>query len=294
MGSAQDGVHLVAATVGFASFYLLWLAAICGMFLKNGWALTRVRHSTIQGLHQMVASLGLCLAVVHAFAQLAVPNGSVRLVDWIVPFVNRVDPLGVGVGVVGLELLVAAALSVLVQRRLGYSRWRALHATTYAAFLLLAAHVLFAGSDSARPWAWGPVVASVAALVLAWVSSTAWASVARRRLRSSATGGGYEHQSAVHVDPQRCARFGFCEQAAPEVFKLRSDGRLAYRAAVSDDDVDAVVRAVEVCPARAIALRRAPTSVLTPPAEPDHDDLEPDGGARGATVTGLHRLRGLR
>jgi sulfoxide reductase heme-binding subunit YedZ len=163
---------------------------------------------------------------------------------------------------------------------------------TYAAFLLLAAHVLFAGSDSGRSWAWAPVVASVVALVLAWSSSTAWAAVARRRLRSSTGGHQYEQQSAVHVDPRRCARFGFCEQAAPEVFKLRSDGRLSYRAAVPDDEVDAVIRAVEVCPARAIALSRAPTSVMTPPSEPDLDP-EP-GGARGATVTGFHRLRSVR
>jgi sulfoxide reductase heme-binding subunit YedZ len=292
MGSAQDGVHLVAATVGFASFYLLWFAAMCGVFLRNGWALTRIRHATIYGLHQMVASLGLCLAVVHAFAQLAVPNGSVRLVDEFVPFVNRVDPTGVGLGVVGLELLVAAALSVLVQRRLGYGRWRALHAMTYAAFLLLAAHVLFAGSESGRPWVWGPVLVSVLALVLAWSSSTAWAAVARRRVRSSASGEHYDQQSTVNVDSRRCVRFGFCEQAAPDVFKLRSDGRLAYRATVSDDEVDPVIRAVEACPARAIALSRAPTSVMTPPPEPD-DDPEPRA-PRLATVTGLHHLRSVR
>jgi sulfoxide reductase heme-binding subunit YedZ len=288
--TAQESVHLIAATVGFISFYLLWLAVMFGLFLRNGWALTRVRHSTLQGTHQMVASLGLCLAVVHAFAQLAAPGGPVRLVDEFVPLLNTADPLGIGLGVVALELLVATALSALIQRKLGYSRWRALHGLTHAAFLVLAGHVLFAGSDSGHPLAWISVLAAVAVAVLAWIASTAWLTVVRRRLRSGSAADQREHQSEVHVDPQRCARFGFCEQAAPEVFKLRTDGRLAYRAGVSDDEIDGVIQAIEICPARAIALHRSPTSVISPPPPPEPEEVG-SGVSRIGTVTGLRRPR---
>jgi sulfoxide reductase heme-binding subunit YedZ len=69
----------------------------------------RLRHSTVYGIHHTVALLGLCLALVHALAQLAAPQGPVRLVDEVLPFLNPVDPLGIGVGVVGLEILLAAA-----------------------------------------------------------------------------------------------------------------------------------------------------------------------------------------
>lgn len=54
------------------------------------------------------------------------------------------------------------------------------------------------------------------------------------------------------------------EREAPEVFRLQTNGRLAYRAHVPADAADRVIRAVEVCPARAIGLRRLPTTVLTP------------------------------
>jgi ferredoxin len=81
----------------------------------------------------------------------------------------------------------------------------------------------------------------------------------------------------VNVDASHCARFGFCEQAAPDVFKLRSDGRLSYRASVTEDEIAAVVNAAEICPVRAITLGRVPTSVLTPPRppEPPPDDGPP-------------------
>jgi ferredoxin len=58
----------------------------------------------------------------------------------------------------------------------------------------------------------------------------------------------------VNVDPVRCARFGFCEHEAPDVFQIRREGRLTYKSRVRDDEIMPVIRALEVCPARAIFL----------------------------------------
>ena len=101
-----------------------------------------------------LALLGLTLGVVHGGAQLAAPNGIVRLVDEVVPFVNPTDPVGVGAGALSLELFLAGALSVPIRKRLGQSRWRAVHTLTYAAFFLLTAHVLISGSDVGPTWLW--------------------------------------------------------------------------------------------------------------------------------------------
>jgi ferredoxin/DMSO/TMAO reductase YedYZ heme-binding membrane subunit len=306
--NATLGVHLIAATVGSLSFLLIWLAVMLGLVLRNGWLLTRVKHSALQGTHQMVALLGLLLAVVHAFAQVAVFDSPVHLIDTVVPFANSLDPYGIGVGVVSLELMVATSLSVLIQRKLGYSRWRALHTVTYGAFLLMAAHVLMSGSDSGYAWLWAPTLASVVIVVFTWVVSTTWLAFARRKLRRTSGVAARAANMTVNVDAARCARFGFCEQAAPQVFKLRSDGRLSYRASVSDEEIGAVINAAEVCPLRAITLGRVPTSVLTPPPPPEpvesfdppdlprplveHDEL--GARRRAGTVNSMRRHRGAR
>jgi ferredoxin len=297
LDAAQRSVHLVAATVGFLALALLWLTVVWGLVLRNGWTLTRMKHATVYGIHQTVALLGLCLGGVHAFAQLAVPGGPVRLVDEFVPFLNRSDPLGVGVAVVGLELMVASALSILIQRRLGYGRWRALHALTNVAFMLIVAHVLLSGSDVGPMWVWGTVAAGWLVTAVLWVNSTDWGLVVRNRL-TGVPNGPRAAQVTVHVDARRCARFGFCEHEAPELFQLRADGRLSYRAAVPDELTDAAIRAVEVCPVRAIILAGVPKTVVTPPrSEPPDDEEPPSRGASRraarapATVT---RLRGRR
>ena len=68
----------------------------------------------------------------------------------------------------------------------------------------------------------------------------------------------------VNVDPSRCVRFGFCEHEAPEIFQLRGDGRLTYRPAVPGRQLDQVIQAARVCPARAIVLSRAATTMVMP------------------------------
>lgn len=290
MRSAAQSVHLVAATVGFLSFFLLWLAIIWGMILRNGWAFTRIRHATIYGIHQTVALLGLTLGAVHAFTQLANPNGTVYLIHEFIPFINRYDPIGIGVGVVSLELMVACALSILIQKKLGYTRWRALHALTYVAFMLLVAHVLISGSDVGPPYVWGSVLVAWLITVGLWISSTTWIQSRRQGMAQRTMERQRGQEITVNVDAQRCARFGFCEHEAPEVFRLRSDGRLSYRAGVPPESIEGVIRAVAVCPARAIALNKPPTSILTPTKlEPVTGTSNANGHNGNASVTGLHR-----
>jgi len=315
--TAQQSVHLVAATVGFISFFFFWLSIVWGLILRNGWASTRLRHATAYGIHQTVALLGLCLAAVHALAQLAAPLGPVRLVDEFLPFLNPVDPVGIGVGVVGLEVLTAAALSILIQRRLGFSRWRALHSMTYVAFMLVVAHVLISGSDTGPTWVWGSVMVAWLSTVVLWVTTTAWLRAAVDTLAARLFGSRPPAAVTVGVDAVRCGRFGFCEHEAPEVFSLRSDGRLTYAASVPAEQLDGVIRAMKVCPARAISVSQAPTMMMTgpppppPPAAPapsgprlakpsrigtdtisNGRDRERGPGRRRSSLSGLHRQDG--
>ena len=258
----QHAVHVVAATVGFLSLGLLWLTMLWGTTLRVGWGLTRVRHQTLYGVHQTTMLLGLTLGLVHGLAQLAVPGGPVHLVDEWLPFANGRDPLGTGCGVVALELLVALALSVLIQRRLGYHRWRMLHIAAYAAFTLLCAHVLISGSEVRSLVARLTILAAWLSTLVLRLATTHRVAALPRRLAERVDARLRGRQVMVNVDPTRCVRFGFCEHEAPETFQLRGDGRLTYRPSVPDRQVEQVIQAARVCPARAIVLSRAATTMV--------------------------------
>ncbi len=264
MASGQHPVHLVTAVVAFLSLILLWLTVVWGTLLRVGWGLTRVRHQTLYGVHQAMTLVGLTLGVVHALAQLAVPGGPVRLVDEWLPFSNGRDPFGIGVGVIGLEVLLAVAGSVLIQRLLGYHRWRMLHLTAYLAFTLLCAHVLVSGSDTRSVWVRGLVGAGWLSVVFLRVATTRQVASLPRRVAERVSGRLGGRQVMVNVDPSRCVRFGFCEHEAPEIFQLRGDGRLTYRPAVPAGQLGQAIQAARVCPARAIVLGRAATTMVIP------------------------------
>jgi sulfoxide reductase heme-binding subunit YedZ len=250
--------------VGFLSLILLWLTVVWGTMLRVGWGLTRVRHQTLYGVHQTLTLVGLTLGVVHALAQLAVPGGPVRLLDEWLPFTNGHDPFGIGVGVIALELLLALAASVLLQRLLGYHRWRMLHLTAYLAFTLLCAHVLISGSDTRSAWVRILVGAGWLSVLLLRLATTQRAASLPKRMAERTLSRLSGRQVMVNVDPTRCVRFGFCEHEAPEIFQLRGDGRLTYRPAVPAGQLEQVIQAARVCPARAIVLSRAATTMVIP------------------------------
>jgi ferredoxin len=290
--SGTQSTHIVAAAVGFTSFFMIWLSVIWGLILKNGWMSTRMRHSTIHGAHMVVALMGLTLGCVHAAAQLAVPFAVVHLVDVVVPFTNPTDQVGIGIAVVGLEIMIAAAISVAVQHKMGYNRWRALHALNHVAFALIVAHILISGSDVAGRAVWGTVLLMWVAAIILWASTARQASQAGRAVGAKVGVTPRRDKAVVQVDSSKCARYGFCEHEAPDVFTLLGDGRLSYRVSVNSDQVNDVVRAMEVCPRRAIYLNRPPTAVVNGRRpEPVEDDahLTSPRGLPTANITQLHK-----
>ncbi len=98
-----------------------------------------------------------------------------------------------------------------------------------------------------------------------------WVSTARKssEMKRSVTGklGMTQRRDEINiaVDSNKCARFGFCEHEAPDVFTLLADGRLSYQVSVPQEQLNEVVRAIDVCPRRAISLTRTPTAVVSAP-----------------------------
>ena len=58
----------------------------------------------------------------------------------------------------------------------------------------------------------------------------------------------------VDVNRNHCHRYAICEQEAPDVFRMRTDGRLEYQASPDPGQRDAVRQAARVCPMQAISI----------------------------------------
>ena len=273
--TAQDSVHLVAATIGFISYAALWAGVLWGSVLRSGWATSRLRHQTVHGIHMHVILLGLTLGVVHGLVQAAAPYGKVRAIDVVVPFGDRADPVGIGLGVLAMELMIATALSVLVQRKLGYARWRALHSLGYLSFTMVAAHLLISGTEAYRAPLRAAIAGSWAVVMVGGILTVAPVARMPRAVLDRLSPRHRAEEVTVSVDPGKCGSFGFCEQEAPGIFTLRSDQRLAYRSVVGSDQAEPAMRAAVVCTARAIKLGRLPATVVVSQPAADTSTVSP-------------------
>ena len=85
-----------------------------------------------------------------------------------------------------------------------------------------------------------------------------------RRPKAAPSAGRGSPKVEVQVNPGKCARFGFCEHEAPEIFNLKGDGRLGYKTTATGEQIDAVDRAMKICPARAIKMKRPGARMYMP------------------------------
>lgn len=60
--------------------------------------------------------------------------------------------------------------------------------------------------------------------------------------------------TSVHVDREKCEGFGFCEQAAPDVFHLDDDGVLSIEQSALAGSAQTVTAALRVCPVAALRI----------------------------------------
>jgi len=153
--------------LGFLAYGALAVSVIYGLLLSSG-LLDRVAHRAVSlTLHQDLSAIAIGLTALHG-ALLAldtyVPQSVRQLV---IPFTGPYRPEWVGIGQIAFYLMVVVYASFFVRRRIGQRAWRALHYTTFLAFVGATAHGVMSGTDSPADWAlWIYASASVAVVFL--------------------------------------------------------------------------------------------------------------------------------
>jgi DMSO/TMAO reductase YedYZ heme-binding membrane subunit len=77
---------------------------------------------------------------------------SFGVIDVAVPFAAPYRSGAVALGIVGLYLSAVLTGSFYVRARLGQRTWRALHTTSFVAYVLATGHGILAGTSTTQPW----------------------------------------------------------------------------------------------------------------------------------------------
>ncbi len=158
----DQGVRHVATLAGYLSYGLMAMTVCFGVLTTTGWARRSVSRQALSGGHVVLAVMTLTFGTLHGVAYAFQTGERFSYVMVAVPFVQGGE-VEVALGIVGLELGIAVAVSIWVQRRLGYRRWHLFHYLSYAAFALSLAHTVLTSPEVRSLGGVGLIVVAAAA-----------------------------------------------------------------------------------------------------------------------------------
>ncbi len=181
---AESLTWYVTRAGGMVAFALLTAAVLIGIGLAGRARLQRWPRFAVDEVHRFVGLLAGSFVALHVLVLLIDGYMPFSLIDLVVPGAASFRPFATALGVVGMELMIALAMTNRYRNRLSYRTWRRAHYLNFAVWLLALVHGILSGTDSRAIWAtglYGVAGASVAGL-LAWRILSA-AAVRDRRLR---------------------------------------------------------------------------------------------------------------
>lgn len=137
----DSGVRQIAALSARSAYLFMCLTLAWGVFAATGWINRLTGRGAVRSTHAVFAVFTIAFGVLHAAAflfltdanelfnpaMLTVPLASGGLLRW-------------APGIIGLELMIAIAITVALQHRVNYRRWLRFHQFGYVAVGLTAVH----------------------------------------------------------------------------------------------------------------------------------------------------------
>ena len=178
----EPGRDIAAATQRFMLFYagvfaLIGLTASvgAGLLATDRIFMTPGHRVMAQAVHRAVSFGALAFLIIHIVTEILAQR--VHAIDAFIPFLSPYRTFYIGLGTIASDLILLLVVTSIVRKRFTAHgkawRWRAIHYTAYAAFVLGVAHGLMGGRD-AKPyvdWSYGFAIALTAlALVVRFLA----------------------------------------------------------------------------------------------------------------------------
>ena len=137
--------YMIRAT-GTVSYLLLYLSVLLGLYSQV--QKKRKQKVTVSlFLHEALSNWALILVLGHVGFLLIDSYISFQWVEVLTPFNTDYKPLPMAMGTVSLYFLIMTIFTSKVRKKIGYKKWRKLHALNPILYILVTLHGLFIGTD---------------------------------------------------------------------------------------------------------------------------------------------------
>jgi DMSO/TMAO reductase YedYZ heme-binding membrane subunit len=208
----KTGRDIDAATQSFMLYYagvfaLIGLTASvgAGLMATDRIFMTPGHRVMAQAVHRAFSFGALAFLIIHIVTEILAQR--VHVIDAFIPFLSPYRTFYIGLGTIASDLILLLVVTSIVRKRFSAHgtvwRWRAIHYTSYAAFVLGILHGLLAGRE-ARPyvdWSYGFAIAATAlALVVRFLAISL-----RSKGSLSAPAGGDQASGGPRTSPLHAA-----------------------------------------------------------------------------------------
>ncbi len=143
----------LSRATGIVAFILLTVTVVLGIVTSLRWQSRNVPRFVIEYVHRNVTVLVLVFIAIHVATVVLDGFAPIGWVAAVIPFSSPYRPIWLSLGALGLDLMLAVAVTSWLRHRVGYTVWRFLHWSAYAAWLVVLIHALGTGSDTREGWA---------------------------------------------------------------------------------------------------------------------------------------------
>jgi sulfoxide reductase heme-binding subunit YedZ len=200
LATSSTALWYTTRATGIVALVLLTGTMVLGI-LTAGRARTRSWPAFAQAdLHKRVSLLAMAFLALHVLTAVLDTYVNVGWGAIIVPFASPYRPVWTGLGTVGVDLLLAVAISSALRQRIGAGTWRGIHWLAYGSWPVAMAHSLGMGTDASRAWMAG----LAAACSMAVLGSLAWRMIDHKKNRARVLAAGARTRAvpARHAAPR--------------------------------------------------------------------------------------------
>lgn len=137
--------YAIRAT-GTVAYLLLYLAVLTGLYSM----VQKKRKKKINGiihLHEALSNWSLILTCGHLGILLIDSYFPFKLSEVLIPFASGYETISMAMGTIAFYFLIITILTSKFRKKIGYQRWRKLHALNPILYILVTLHGLMSGTD---------------------------------------------------------------------------------------------------------------------------------------------------
>jgi predicted ferric reductase len=146
--SSSPAIWYAIRASGVLAFVLLTCTVLVGVGPAGRVRLTRWPRFTVDSLHRYLGTLFWVFLGVHVLTTAVDSYVSLSITDIVVPFASSYRSLGLGLGIVATELLLALAIVNRLRDKLSYRFWRRAHYLNFPVWVGSTLHGVLTGTDS--------------------------------------------------------------------------------------------------------------------------------------------------